>query len=183
MEMRIDRVVTQNTPDGKASFASIGPAPNVVNFVHTPGFATTTLWATEATTLVPGDGTDNSLRVTSSLPGPGASRFVILQLPPDTVYRDPQFDGAAARREQLEKNAGLAETIEEDHPGMHTTDTVDYGIVLEGEVWLELDDGVETCIKRHGAIVQTGTRHAWRNKSASPAIIAFVLLGVRRKPK
>jgi hypothetical protein len=181
--MRIDRVVTRNTADGKAAFASIGPAPNVVDFVHTPGFSTTTLWATESNTLVPGDGVDASIGVTSSLPGLGASRFVILQLPPDTVYRDPSFDAVAARREQLEKNAGLAETIEEEHPGMHTTDTVDYAVVLVGEVWLELDDGAETCIKQHGTVVQTGTRHAWRNKSNSPVVIAFVLLGVLRQPK
>lgn len=179
--MRIHRVVTQNKSNGKASFASIGPAPNVADFAHIPGFSATTLWATEVSTRVPGDGIDASMGVKSSLPGPGASRFVILQLPPDTVYRDPSFDAVAARREQMEKNAGLAETIEEDHPGMHTTNTVDYSVVLEGEVWLELDDGAETCIKQYGTIVQTGTRHAWRNKSSSPVVIAFVLLGVLRQ--
>jgi hypothetical protein len=44
---------------------------------------------------------------------------------------------------------------------------VDYGIVLEGEVWLELDDGKQVHLKPHDVVVQNGTRHAWRTKAIS----------------
>jgi len=63
---------------------------------------------------------------------------------------------------------------------MHTTPTVDYGIVLDGEIWLELDN--ETVhLKRHDIVIQNGTRHAWRNKGTAPATLAFVLIGATRR--
>jgi quercetin dioxygenase-like cupin family protein len=74
----------------------------------------------------------------------------------------------------------FASKFELDHPGMHTTDSVDYGIVLEGEVWLELDDGKQVHLKRHDVVVQNGTRHAWRNKTDKPVKMAFVLIGAQR---
>ena len=81
----------------------------------------------------------------------------------------------------MEHMPELITKFEMDSPGMHTTDTVDYGIVLEGEVWLELDDGKEVHLRQHDVIVQNGTRHAWRNKSDKPVKLAFVLIGANRK--
>jgi quercetin dioxygenase-like cupin family protein len=68
-----------------------------------------------------------------------------------------------------------------DDPGMHTTDSVDYDVVLEGEITLELDDGKEVQLKKHDVVVQNGNRHAWRNKSSAPAVMLFVLIGAKRK--
>jgi quercetin dioxygenase-like cupin family protein len=84
-------------------------------------------------------------------------------------------------REQAEQSSGLIEYFEPDNPGMHATPTVDYGIVLEGEIWLELDDGKTVHLKTHDVIVQNGTRHAWRNKSSKPTKMAFVLIGQTSK--
>ena len=67
---------------------------------------------------------------------------------------------------------GLAERFEPDNPVMHTTDTNDYGIVLDGEIWLELDDGRVQHLRQHDIVIQNGTRHAWRNKSDRPALMA-----------
>jgi quercetin dioxygenase-like cupin family protein len=72
----------------------------------------------------------------------------------------------------------MAAAMEPDNPGMHQTATVDYGIVLDGEVVLELDDGAQTVLTAGDTIVQLGSRHAWRNKSDRPATVAFVLTGV-----
>ena len=58
---------------------------------------------------------------------------------------------------------------------MHTTRTIDYGIVLSGEIDLELDEG-EVHLKAGDVVVQRGTRHAWRNRSSEPCRIAFVLI-------
>ena len=80
----------------------------------------------------------------------------------------------------MEHMPDLARTFEPDIPGMHTTDTVDYGIVLDGEVWLELDDGEQVHLKVHDVIVQNGTRHARRNKGDKPVKIAFVTIGAKR---
>jgi quercetin dioxygenase-like cupin family protein len=59
---------------------------------------------------------------------------------------------------------------------MHRTETVDVGVVLEGETWLLLDDGSETRVGRGDAVVQRGTNHAWANRSDSPARMVFVLI-------
>jgi quercetin dioxygenase-like cupin family protein len=66
---------------------------------------------------------------------------------------------------------------------MHTTPTIDYGIVLEGEIWLELDDGHTVHLEKHDVFVQNATRHAWRNKSATPTKMAFVLIGCDSPPR
>jgi quercetin dioxygenase-like cupin family protein len=91
------------------------------------------------------------------------------------------FDPVAAGNEQLRLSPGIAERFEPDNIGMHTTDTIDYGIVLSGEIWLEVDDGEKTRLRQHDVVIQNGTRHAWRNKSSAPATAAFVLIGVERK--
>lgn len=77
----------------------------------------------------------------------------------------------------LEHSPGIAEALEPENPGMHTTPTVDYDIVLDGEVWLELSDGREVKLVAGDIAVQHGTRHAWRNKSDRPATVAAILIG------
>ena len=74
----------------------------------------------------------------------------------------------------------LARTFEPECPGMHRTDTVDYAIVLSGEIWLEVDDGNDTLLRPTDVVVQQGTRHAWRNKSDAQAVVAFFMVGARR---
>ena len=114
------------------------------------------------------------------LPAPGETRFILLTLPPDSVFADPTFDGAAAGAEAMQHSPGIAELFESDNPGMHTTPTVDYDLVLDGEVWLELSDGKEVRLTAGDLVVQHGARHAWRNKSKSGAIVAAILIGARQ---
>lgn len=59
---------------------------------------------------------------------------------------------------------------------MHRTNSIDYGIVLEGEIELELDDGAKRTVRQGGVIVQRGTNHLWRNATGRPCRIAFVLI-------
>ena len=59
---------------------------------------------------------------------------------------------------------------------MHRTNSIDYGIVLEGEVELELDEGVKRTVRQGGVVVQRGTNHLWRNATDKPCRIAFVLI-------
>jgi quercetin dioxygenase-like cupin family protein len=79
-----------------------------------------------------------------------------------------------------QKLPGLADVLEPDHAGMHTTQTVDFDVVLAGEVWLELDDGKEVLLKAGECVVQNGTRHAWHNRSKEKCVIAVCLLGARK---
>ncbi|HKX79523.1 MAG TPA: cupin domain-containing protein [Novosphingobium sp.] len=115
------------------------------------------------------------------VPAVGETRFLLVTFPPDSVMASPDFDPVAAAQETFEQAPDFASTFDPDCPGMHRTDTVDYGIVLKGEVWLEVDEGEQTRLQPGDIVVQTGTRHAWRNRTEEPATIAFVLIGAARK--
>ena len=65
--------------------------------------------------------------------------------------------------------------FEKEDPGMHKTNTVDYAVVYDGEMWLELDDGETVHLNRGDVVVQNGTRHAWRNKGNQPVTMLFFL--------
>src|SRR5882672_4058481 len=67
------------------------------------------------------------------------------------------------------------------HPGMHKTCTVDYCIVLSGEIWAVLDEG-EVLLRAGDCLVQRGTNHAWSNRTDKPCVIAFVLIAARPAP-
>jgi quercetin dioxygenase-like cupin family protein len=90
------------------------------------------------------------------------------------------FDPEAAGREYLEFLPGLAESFDPDGSGMHRTATVDYDVIVSGELWLELDDGELRHLRAGDIVIQNGTRHAWRTRSDSPAVMLAVLVGARR---
>lgn len=175
--VHVRRVVTEHSSQGVASFAQDGAVPRTDIFRTIPGLVSRMIWSTSASTTLPFDGTDPTASVTSFVPEPGETRFLVLTFPPDAVFLSPEFDGPAAMAENLAVSPGLAERFEPD--GKHQTPTVDYGIVLDGEIWMELDDGNETRLGPFDAFVQNGTRHAWRNKRDKPATIAVVLVGTR----
>jgi len=173
----INRVVTGHGPDGSGLIALQSAPPRTDAFKHIPGMVSRLVWATAAVPELPSQGSDPTPGVTNFVPGPGETRFLVVTFPPDSVFGAPDFDGAAAAQENLAVSPGLAERFEPD--GMHTTPTVDYGIVLDGEIWLELDAGRATLLRQHDVVVQNGTRHAWRNKSERAATVAFVLIGAQ----
>jgi naringenin degradation protein FdeH len=83
------------------------------------------------------------------------------------VRTPPPSDGVTVRFTEMAPGA--------ESP-MHRTETVDVGIVLEGETWLMLDDGSETPVRAGDAVVQRGTNHAWANRSDRPVRMAFVMI-------
>jgi hypothetical protein len=117
----------------------------------------------------------------SVVPGPGGTSLHFVTFPPGSVFADPSFDGKAAREEALVRLPGLADHFEKEDPGMHKTNTVDYSIVYDGQMWLELDDGETLQLKRGDVVVQNGTRHAWRNKGTKPVTMLFFLNGARER--
>ena len=173
----INRVVTAHDHDGSSLVAMQSAPPRTDVFKQIPGMVSRLVWATGPGPIprLPFDGTDPTPGVTSFVPGPGETRFIVVTFPPDAVFGAAGFDPEAAMRENLAVSPGLAERFEPD--GMHTTPTVDYAIVLDGEIWLELDEGRSTLLRQHDVVIQNGTRHAWRNKSERAATVAFVLIG------
>lgn len=179
--MKIRRIVTGHDGQGKSVFVSDADAPRAVAFKSVPGHAFAQVWATGSDPSVPNRAGDPTAGGGPVTPVPGGTSLLVVTFPPDAVFMDPSFDGAAAGAEMAPALPGLIETFEPDAPGMHTTDSVDYGIVLDGEVWLELDDGMEKLVRPGDIVVQNGTRHAWRNKTSKPATVAFVLIAAARQ--
>ena len=168
------RVVTGHDEAGRSVVVSDGPSPRSTEIKGVPGMATALAWSTE-----PGgrNTVDTTLDVTDFVPSNGGSRLILLTLPPDAVYASADFDPVLAGSEQLAASPGLAELFEPDNPGMHTTPTVDYAFVISGRTVLELDEGATVELAAGDIVVQTGTRHAWRNPYDEPVQFAFVLLG------
>lgn len=147
-----------------------------------PEFSNTLIWQTPSAPQV---GTHNQVTdpvptVSNFLPPVGGTSFMIVNFPPDSHMVRPEFNGPAFGDEVGSKVPGLAQTFEAQDPAMHTTDTVDYGVVLEGEIWLDLGD--ETVhLKKHDIVVQNGARHGWRNKGDTSVTMLFVLIGAQRQ--
>jgi quercetin dioxygenase-like cupin family protein len=78
-------------------------------------------------------------------------------------------------------DAGIAVEMDVGEDGAHATATIDYGIVLDGSITLELEDGVKTELRTGDCLVQTGVTHTWRNEGDSPCTVAFVLIGATRR--
>ncbi|WP_411282023.1 cupin domain-containing protein [Gemmatimonas sp.] len=172
------RVVTGRTGAGKAIIVQNGVSPRVVTTETLPGLALVEVWATDAIPTLPIAPVDLTTTMKSFVPDPGGTRFRIVQFPGAS---DRAFDQEAFRREYLIKAPGLAEAMERQDSGMHTTDSVDYGVVISGEITLEVDDGATVHLKQGDCVVQNGTRHAWRNNHATPCVMAFVLVGAARE--
>jgi len=152
----IRRVVAATDHHGKSVILSDGPAPFRHDFAGMPGQAQTRIWfsadipATKAPTGEPTDATG------PVVPGAGGASFVVVQYAPDSVVTDPRFDPDLLGDELATYAPDLAEAFEPEEPGMHRTRSVDYGVVIEGEIWLELDDGVQTQLLPGDTVVQLG---------------------------
>lgn len=175
--MDIRCVVTGQDTSGKSVFVRDAPvAP--VTLALLPGFEFHRLWGSESVVQLPSNGT--------APPHPGyfppksGFRFGFFTIPSEADSEVAPADLAAAFGELREKLPGMAEVLEPENPGMHTTDTVDFDVVISGEVYLELDDGSEVLLRAGDCVVQNGTRHAWRNRSPANCVIAVTLVGAER---
>jgi hypothetical protein len=177
---RVPRRVVTGLRHGKSVFLSDGPVPNAHHYSAIPGMMTSVIYATATVPGLPQPESEQAPARMTIPPPPGETRLMIVTFPPDAGFASPSFDPAAADAEQRLHVPGLAERFEVEAPGMHTTETVDYDIVLDGEIWLELDDGAEVRLRQGDVAIQAGTRHAWRNKGDSPATMCFVLIGAVR---
>ena len=159
--MAVRRVVTGHTPEGKAVIASDGEVASML--IGERGSATTVLWGRDDPGRFPDDGSQPGF--SSSFSPPGGCRAAVMELAPEgddfhEFVRD-----------------GLAQWADPDDSGMHRTPTLDYDIVLEGIVGLELDDGVEVTLGPGDFVVLNGTRHRWHNRGDSIAHVFAVPVG------
>jgi hypothetical protein len=152
------RLVTGNVND--RSVVQSDEQMEAYQFKTVPGYEHTLIWIN---TVTPDLSKEQRLDhyPDSVVPGPGGTSLHFVTFPPASVFADPSFDGEAARDEALIRLRGLADHFEKEDPAMHKTNTVDYAVVYDGEIWLGLDDGETIHLKRGDVVVPNGTRHAW----------------------
>ena len=172
------RVVTGHDQQGQAIIASNGPTPNVFPLTAVPGTVFYELWSSTATPALLDNASDPSNKPLQLSPVPGGSVIRVVDIPPDSVQNQVSADDAAAVFAEIgEVHAGTGQR-DSKHKLMHRTETLDYGIVTEGEVWLVLDEE-EVHLKRGDVVVQRGTNHAWSNRTEAMARMVFILLDGR----
>jgi mannose-6-phosphate isomerase-like protein (cupin superfamily) len=157
----VRRVVTGHTEDGRAVVVSDGPAEGFP--IGEQGSGTVMIWGRDDAAEFPDDG--SRPQVSAVFPPPGGCSFSILELAPD----------ASEFHEFV--RAAMPQYADPDVPGMHRTPTLDYAMVIEGVVGLELDDGAEVTLHTGDVVVQNGTRHRWHNRGDSIARLLAVTVG------
>jgi mannose-6-phosphate isomerase-like protein (cupin superfamily) len=172
----IHRVVTGHDAQGRSIISSDGPLPTVVEVAAIPGTLFHEVWSTSATPARVDNGPDPSLGALVLSPPERGTRMRFVDIPPDT---EEFLASANSKMHEAFSQIGeaSASTVQTDspHPLMHRTESVDYGIVIEGEMTLVLDRG-EVALKPGSVVVQRGTNHAWANRSGKPCRMLFILV-------
>jgi mannose-6-phosphate isomerase-like protein (cupin superfamily) len=169
------RIVTAHDTDGKAVAVFDGP---VVSKQRNPGAnAITMLWVTEET---PADVSGSNDRAESKVgvpPPPNGSIFRIVDFPPTSG------DGHGMDHHKILIGMGIDPATQgyARHANTHRTRSIDYAIVLDGEIDMLMDDS-EVHLKAGDVLVQQGTNHAWVNNGTNPCRIAFILIGAQEPP-
>jgi mannose-6-phosphate isomerase-like protein (cupin superfamily) len=173
--MRVRRVVTGHSPDGKAVFAS-DEELQPVTVPYMPGYEFHLVWGADEPPRFPDAGKEPAHQM--YFPPVGGFRFGVFTLPPESsVVLPDDLDPAGAEAAIEAALPGMTSYLEPDAPGMHTTATVDYEMIVAGRIILELDDGAQVTLGPGDTVVQNGTRHAWRNPFDEPATFVVTLVG------
>lgn len=176
MTLEFKRAVTANTDGGRSYFLHDGP-PNQI--AEQPGRALTfyELWETDGPLASNAGTEDAGARPIHHHPPHGGTRFRIVELLPEgqqeTDAVDQDFDAIDAPDIQIEGA---------DDPTMHRNETVDYNIIISGEVVAVTDEG-ETLLKAGDVLIQRGTAHTWHNRSDAPCVFASVMVSASPLPQ
>jgi hypothetical protein len=179
MIWRVRRVLTGHDAQGRSTFIADGLAPNVKEMSAMPGLALTDLWETGAAPASNAGEKDAANRPVHLEPPKNGTILRIVEFPPDSAWRGAT-DGKAGFKAI---GAGHAQDRRSADPMMHKTSTVDYIIVLKGEIHAILETG-EKLLRAGDVLVQRGTNHSWSVRGAEPCIVAAVLVSAKpvKKP-
>ena len=173
MLRKIRRIITGHNAKGQSVILSDAPSPHALSLIDDPAFGLTDLWVTSGSPADNAGSADAAARPAITLEPPrGGSIFRVVEFPPDRATV-----GKLDRTKLFEvmHASGAMDQEGARHPGMHKTATVDYAIVLSGEIYAMMDEG-ETLMKAGDCLIQRGTNHAWSNRSQQPCLVAFVLV-------
>ena len=170
---KVRRVVTGHNADGQSIFIEDGPSPSVRTVPERPGYVVNNIWVTgQAPSNV--HASDAIADHQGVSPPKGGTVIRIIDIPPEPEDKEELARQLAASFSQLFSDAHQ-DNEPNQHPGMHQTDTVDYALVMSGEIHAVMDEE-ETLLKAGDVLIQRGTNHAWVNRSGATCRIAFVLI-------
>jgi quercetin dioxygenase-like cupin family protein len=176
----VRRVITGHDKNGRAVVLSDGLAPVVKTNPARPGYRGTELWKTNAMPApISLDEPDPTLGPRSMLPAPNGTIIRITELGPETDELR-NLSGEAVRKIFATAGAEEVSTFKSGgrHPLMHRTETIDYAVVLEGEITLLLDDQ-DVKLKAGDIVIQRGNNHSWSNRSGKVCRMLYVLIDGR----
>lgn len=174
MIWRVRRVLTGHDAEGRSTFIADGPAPNVKEMTAITGLALTDLWETGAAPASNTGDKDAAERPVRLEPPKNGTILRIVEFPPDSAWRGAT-DGKAGFKAI---GAGHAQDKSSSDPMMHKTSTVDYIIVLKGEITAIMETG-EKLLRAGDILVQRGTNHSWSVRGNEPCIVAAVLVSAK----
>lgn len=169
----VRRIVTGIDANGRSYLAEDGASPAMFTMDARTGFRSNNIWRTVGSPA-PVGASDSVLEHRGLLPPKVGTLLRVIDIPPED--KDPEVRRRAAEAvfsaiyADVKHNAANSR-----HPGMHITDTIDYAIVLQGELVAIMDEG-ETVMRAGDILIQRGTNHAWANRSGAIARIAFILV-------
>jgi mannose-6-phosphate isomerase-like protein (cupin superfamily) len=177
--MTVRRIVTGHDDQGRAVFLEDGPPPRVARIGGQSGPLFHEIWNTQESPAridrASGEPAESGIQLA---PPRNGTRIRVLDIPPEDE-RSEAMSAEEAKAHFAEVGAGAASSHRDDgssrHHLMHRTETIDYGIVLEGEITLVLDVG-ETVMRAGDIVIQRGTNHGWANRSGKNCRIAFILI-------
>lgn len=178
MTKPVRRVVTGHDTAGRAIIQEDGAAPRVQQIGGPSGPMFHEIWNTQATPApidaASGEPAEQGIRLA---PPKGGTRIRVLDIPPenDEIRTMSPEEAQAHFAEVGASEASAHHGDGSRHALMHRTETIDYGIVLEGELVLIMDEG-ETTVRAGDIVIQRGTNHGWSNRSNANCRIAFILI-------
>lgn len=176
MKKPFRRVVTGHDAAGRAVIQSDAPPPRVHTLAN-GGPTFYEVWNTRETPArIDRAGTEPTEQGIQLAPPPHGTRIRVLDIPPESAQtRTITLEQARAHFAEIGAAGASTNTGAARHPYMHRTQSIDYGIVLDGEITLLLDIG-ETTVRAGDIVVQRGTNHGWANRSGRNCRIAFILI-------
>lgn len=171
----VRRIVTGHNENGRSIIITDDATPHTKTSPHRPGVVINNLWMTAqmpAPTAAPDDAAHAGMPLA---PGSCGINFRIVEFPPEAQYLDQVSDDDA---QKAFGDLGAAQALDSSgtqHPFMHKTSTLDFAIIVSGEIYLVLDEE-ETLMRAGDVCVQRATNHVWSNRSDASSQIAFVLI-------
>jgi len=178
MRQQARRIVTGHHADGRSTVTITDEVPNATEIKGWPGLWVSEVWVTGEMPIDNSGKTDQGVRPMRHDPTPNGTIFRLVEIPPESSSNkiDPKaaFAHLGSTNKPTEKDSAK-------HATMHKTNSIDYLVVVSGEMAMVMEDG-EVMLKAGDCIVQRGTNHAWVNKSDKPCVLAAILIDALPAP-